>query len=82
MKTKLTKKEIKLYMMYGKKWDIVIKHYITVSSHDTENILKVHSKSIDSGLVVLKRVTKRIKVFNRYIYFNTVYGGVDDERIK
>ena len=82
MKTKLTKKEIKLYIKYGKKWDIVIKHYITVSSHDTENILKVHSKSIDSGLVLFKRVTKRIKVFNRYIYFNTVDGGVDDERIK
>lgn len=82
MKTKLTKKETKLYMQHGKIWDIVIKHYITISTHDGQNIIKVHGKSIDSGLVVLKRVTKRIKIFNRYIYFNTVYGGVDDERIK
>ena len=79
---KLTKKEIKLYQMYGKKWDIVIKHYITISTHDGQNILKVHGKMIDQGLVVLKRVTKIIKIFNRYIYFNTVYGGVDNERVK
>lgn len=79
---KLTKKEKVLYMQHGKKWDIVIKHYITISSHDTENIFKVHDKILDSGLIILKRVTKRIKIFNSYIYFNTVYGGVDDERIK
>lgn len=76
------RKETKLYLQHGYKWDIYIKYYITISESDTENILKIHGKSVDSGLVVLKRITKRIKIFNRYIYFNTVYGGVDDERAK
>ena len=82
MKNKLTKKEIKLYSMYGKKWDIIVKHYITFSTHDGQNILKVHGKSIDSGLVVLKRETWKIKIFNRYLYFNTIYGGIDEQRAK
>ena len=69
------RKETKLYLQHGYKWDIYIKYYITISESDTENILKVNDKVIDNDLTVLKRETKIIKIFNKYIYFNKVYGG-------
>ena len=73
---KLTKKEKVLYMYHGKKCDIVIKHYITISSHDTENILKIHDKMLDHCDIIIERKTYRIRLFNNYIYFNTIYGGI------
>lgn len=76
---KLTKKEKQLYFNHGKKWDVIVKHYITLCNHDTDNLLKVHGKVVDAGLVILKRETKRLRLpFNWYIYFNRVFGGVDE----
>lgn len=69
------RKEIKLYLQHGYKWDIYIKYYITYSNNDTENILKVNDKVICNNLTIIKRVTKRIKFLKKYIYFNKVYGG-------
>ena len=79
MRSKLTKKEKQLYMQYGKKWDIEIHHYITISGSDSENILKVHGKVIeDHGLVILKRITRRFTLpFGWYLYINKVYGGIN-----
>ena len=73
---KLTKKEIKLYTYHKRQCSIVIKHYITISGHDTENILKVHDKMLDHCDIIIERKTYRIRLFNNYIYFNTVYGGI------
>lgn len=81
---KLTKKEKVLYMVHGKRWDIFVYHNINISrygsgsSADTDNILKVHTKMIDLDLTIFKRITKRIKIFNTYIYFNTIYGGINE----
>ena len=72
---RITKKEKALLYFHGYQYDVVVRHYITISYNDTENILKVHDKMLDHCTFVLKRVTRRIKLFNRYIYFNTVYGG-------
>lgn len=35
----------------------------------------VNLKKFNSDLTVLKRETKKVKIFNKYIYFNKVYGG-------
>ena len=74
---KMTKKEIKLNLMYGKKWDVIIKYKITISDHDTENILKCNEKMIDLNATLLKRETWKFRLFGRYIYFNKLYGGLD-----
>lgn len=75
MRTKLTKKEIKLYQICGKQWDIKVKYYITKCSSDIDNICKVHEKLIDLGLMPIKRVTKRIKLIDNYLYINIIFGG-------
>lgn len=81
---KLTKKEKQLYMNHGKQWDIYIHHVITISESDSVNILKTHDKIITNyDLTILKRETKRIKLlFGYYLYFNTVYGGINNERVE
>lgn len=76
---KMTKKEIKLNVMYGKKWDVIIKHVITISVQDSENIIKCNEKLIEYNAVCLKRITRKIKVFDRYIYINTLYGELDEK---
>lgn len=75
---RLTKKEIKLYQTYGKKWEVEVKYYITLCKYDIDNICRVHEKLIDLGLIPLKRITRRIKFFNKYIYINIIYGGKND----
>ena len=84
MRSKLTKKEKQLYLQHGKSWDVEIHYYITISRQDSENILKVHGKVIeDHGLVILKRITKRLTLpYGWYLYINKIYGGIDDERVK
>lgn len=74
-KIKRFKKELKLYTLHGKKWNVQVTHKITLSNNDTENILKCNEKLCDKNLVCIKRVTKRIKLFNTYLYINTLYGG-------
>ena len=74
---RFNKKEIKLHVMYGKKWDVIVKHVITISSQDSENIIKCNEKLIEFNAVCLKRITRKIKVFDKYIYINTLYGGLD-----
>ena len=78
MNNKLTKKEFKLYIHSKKACTMIIRHYITLSTHDTENILKVHDKMLDHCDIIISRKTFRIKFFNKYIYFNTVCGGIYD----
>lgn len=69
------KKLKQLYTVYGKRWDVKVIYKITLCNHDTENILKCNEKLIDKNLVCMKRITKKIKLFNRFIYFNKLYGG-------
>lgn len=70
------KKLKQLYTVYGKRWDVQVVYKITISDHDTENILKCNEKLIDKGLICMKRITKKIKIFNKYIYLNKLYGGI------
>ena len=74
----MSKKEKKLYMHYGKKWDVYVYYKINICKHDTENIIKCHEKLCHHNCVVLKRETRKIKIFNTYLYFNTLYGGLDN----
>lgn len=69
------KKLKQLYTVYGKRWDVKVVYKITICAHDTENIMKCNEKLIDKNLVCMKRITKKMKLFNRYIYFNKLYGG-------
>ena len=69
------KKEKKLYINHGKKWDVYIKYLITYSSHDGMNIIKCCEKSIKYNCVILKRESRRIKLFGWYLYFNKLYLG-------
>lgn len=73
----MSKKEKKLYMHYGKKWDVYVYHKINICEQDSENIIKCHEKLCHHNCVALKRETRRFKLFNTYIYFNTLYGGLD-----
>ena len=69
------KKLKQLYTVYGKRWDVKVVYKITICTHDTENILKCNEKLIDKNLVCMKRITKKMKLFNRFVYFNKLYGG-------
>ena len=73
----MSKKEKVLYMNYGKKWDVVVKHKIFLCESDRENLYKCMDYLFDHDFVLLKRVTKRFRLFTFYIYFNTLYGGID-----
>lgn len=74
----MTKKEKKLYFQHGRKWDVRVFYKITICNRDVENIFKCSDFLVDHNCLALKRVTRRIKVFNKYIYINTLYGGIDD----
>lgn len=73
----MSKKEKQLYLHFGKKWDVYVFHKITLSEQDSENIIKCHELLCKKNCVALKRETKRIKFFKTYLYFNTLYGGLD-----
>ena len=74
---KMTKKEKILYSNYGRRWDIIVRYKITLSRDDTVNILKCHEKMINLGCVMIKRYTRKIRLFNYYIYLNKLFGGIE-----
>ena len=78
MKNKLTKKEQKLYYNHKQQCAIIIRHYITLSTHDTENILKVNDRVLEHCDIIIERKTWRLKLITKYLYFNTMYGGIYD----
>lgn len=69
------KKVKQLYMIYGKRYDVKVVYKITICDHDTENILKCNEKLIDKNLVCMKRITKKMRFINKWIYLNKLYGG-------
>ena len=74
----MTKKEKKLYYNFGKKWDVEVKHVITLSDDDTENLFKytdILFEKVEYEFVILKRITRKLRIFRRTIYFNTLYIG-------
>ena len=73
----MTKKEKKLYLVYGREWDVIVKYKIVIASLDTLNIIKCNEKMCDLNCVMLKRVTRKIKLFKLNIYLNTLYGGIE-----
>lgn len=78
MKNKLTKKEEKLYYNHSKQCAIIIRHYITLSYTDSENLLKVNERMLEHCNIIIQRKTWRFKLITKYLYFNTMYGGVYD----
>lgn len=74
----MSKKEKVLYMCYGKKWDVIVKHKIFICDDDHENLYRCMDYLYDNDLIGLKRITKRFRIFGKYIYFNTIYGGIDE----
>ena len=74
----MSKKEKKLYMQHGKKWDVYVFYKITISEHDTENIIKCHEKLCHYNCVALKRITRKFRFFGTNIYLNMLYGGLND----
>lgn len=73
----MSKKEKVLYMNYGRKWDVIIKYHITYSSHDGMNIIKCCEVACDKKCFILKRITRKFKLFKWNLYFNKLYLGVD-----
>ena len=59
----MSKKEKKLYMHYGKKWDVYVYHKINICEQDTENIIKCHEKLYHHNCIALKRETRKFKLF-------------------
>lgn len=74
----MTKKEIKLYTIHGRKWNVYIKYKITFSSYDAMNVIKCCETAVDYDAYILKRLTRRIRLFNNFIYFNKLYLGADE----
>lgn len=73
----MTKKEKALYLVHGKRYEVVIKYYITFSSNDTENVIKCNEKILNHCNVIMQRNTKKFKLFKRNIYFNKYVGGIE-----
>ena len=72
----MSKKEKVLYMTSGKKYDVIVTHKINITYSDSANIIKCNEKLCDMNCICLKRVTKRFSLFGKYIYFNTLFGGI------
>lgn len=71
-------KEKKLYILHGRKWDVLIKYKIGIYYNDSINIVECTEKMIDLDCVLMKRITIKIKLFNGYsLYLNKLYGGSD-----
>ena len=73
----MSKKEKVLYMNYGKKWDVIVKHKIFICYDDRENLYRCMDYLYDNELICLKRISKRFKLIGCYLYINTLYGGID-----
>lgn len=78
-KLKRLSKEKALYLVHGKRYEIIVKHYITLSRNDYENVIKCNTKMLEKANIIIERKTRKIKMFCGWIiYLNTYYGGIDD----
>ena len=77
----MTKKEKYLYLVNGKRYNVIIRYYITYSYNDTENVLKCNSKILEESDVVINRTTKKIRMLKKFIYLNKYVGGIYEKSI-
>ena len=71
----MSKKEKYLYLVHGKRYDLIIKYYVTFSKTDTQNVLKCNEKMLEESDVIMSRTTKRFKFIRGFIYLNKYVGG-------
>ena len=73
--------EKRLFLTYGKRWNIIVKHKIVIAHHDSVNVIRCNEYMMNHNCIVIKRITRRFRIFGTFIYLNTLYGGLEKEGV-